>query len=546
MNSNRKEKYKSSFPEPISLKGTETIIEQMNNSICRIYNNVKGNGFFTKIPYNSKLLPVLITTNNIINQDDIQNNKIISLFINNDKKIKTIKLDNNRLMYTNEKLNVTIIEIIENKDNLKNKYLELDNDIINYLNLNRINLIKKESPNYLNESIYVMNYSNKKDIFVSFGKLLHIKKEEIVYKSNIKEDSFGSPILLTNNQKLIGIHNGNYKQYKDYKGSLLIYSLIEFSKIKNKSIIIEKEGKKIYNNEMLINNIICELNIKEDEQEIRIINSYEQSFRERRFIKYNKKNENEKEIKENCEIRINGKLIPFSYFYYFDKKGIYTIIYNFKNYLTKTNYLFSECSSFTNINLSYFNTENIINMSKMFNNCTSLNNINLSNINTKNVTNMSYMFYECQSLVKINLSNFNTKNVTNMSYMFSGCSLLSEINLSNFNTNNVNNMGVMFSRCSSLININLSNFNTNKVTNMSYMFNSCSSLVYIDLSNFSTKNVIDMSNMFNKCSSLNELNLSNFIINDDTDMTHMFHKCEKLTKEKINTYDIKILNELEY
>jgi len=26
----------------------------------------------------------------------------------------------------------------------------------------------------------------------------------------------------------------------------------------------------------------------------------------------------------------------------------------------------------------------------------------------------------------------------------------------------------------------------------------------------------------------------------------MFHKCEKLTKEKINTYDIKILNELEY
>ena len=110
---NRKEKYTTS-PEPISLRQTENILEQMkSNSICRI--NDKGTGFFVKFPYKSILLTVLITTNQVINTDDIQDKRNISICLNNDKKIKTIKLDNNRLMYTNEKLDVTIIEIFENK-----------------------------------------------------------------------------------------------------------------------------------------------------------------------------------------------------------------------------------------------------------------------------------------------------------------------------------------------------------------------------------------------------------------------------------------------
>ena len=35
-------------PEPVSFKGTETILDQMNNCICRIFmNNGKGTGLFT-------------------------------------------------------------------------------------------------------------------------------------------------------------------------------------------------------------------------------------------------------------------------------------------------------------------------------------------------------------------------------------------------------------------------------------------------------------------------------------------------------------------
>ena len=94
---------------------------------------------------------------------------------------------------------------------------------------------------------------------------------------------------------------------------------------------------------------------------IRIINSYEQSTRENENIKYNKENENEYETNGNYEIIINNKLIPFSYFLKFNKKGIYTIIYIFKKNMTKTNYIFNECSSLTNIDLSNFNTNNVIN-----------------------------------------------------------------------------------------------------------------------------------------------------------------------------------------
>jgi len=71
-----------------------------NSSIFRINNHGKSTGFFLKVPFKSRLLPALITTNHAINQDDIQNNKIISLYLNNDKM--TVKLDNIRKRYTNE------------------------------------------------------------------------------------------------------------------------------------------------------------------------------------------------------------------------------------------------------------------------------------------------------------------------------------------------------------------------------------------------------------------------------------------------------------
>ena len=85
---NAKEKYTAISPEPLLLKQTEKILEQMkSNSICRINN--KETGFYVKIPYKSKLLPVLITSNQVINTNDIKNKYCIIL-----KKIYLYHMEN--------------------------------------------------------------------------------------------------------------------------------------------------------------------------------------------------------------------------------------------------------------------------------------------------------------------------------------------------------------------------------------------------------------------------------------------------------------------
>ena len=62
---------------PISIKGTKKILRQMQNSICKIYINTGEieTGFFCKIPYKNKLLPVLITNNHVIYEEDFLKKK---------------------------------------------------------------------------------------------------------------------------------------------------------------------------------------------------------------------------------------------------------------------------------------------------------------------------------------------------------------------------------------------------------------------------------------------------------------------------------------
>ena len=45
---------------------------------------------------------------------------------------------------------------------------------------------------------------------------------------------------------------------------------------------------------------------------------------------------------------------------------------------------------------------------------------------------MSYMFNNCSSLEELNLSSFNTNKVNYMNGMFLQCSSLKELNLNNF------------------------------------------------------------------------------------------------------------------
>ena len=155
---------------------------------------------------------------------------------------------------------------------------------------------------------------------------------------------------------------------------------------------------------------------------------------------------------------------------------------------------------------------------------------------------MNYMFHNCRSLISLNLSNFNTKNVLEMVYMFKGCSSLKYLDVSNFDTSKITGMTSMLDGCTELISLNLSNFNTQKVGNIDQMFRGCESLKILDISNFNTSLIQKMNNLFENCSSLESLDLSSFDTSHVSNMEKMFLNCKKL--EYIYLFDYKVNNAL--
>lgn len=118
-------------------------------------------------------------------------------------------------------------------------------------------------------------------------------------------------------------------------------------------------------------------------------------------------------------------------------------------------------------------------------------------INEVPVISMSGLFLENPGIKRIDVSQFNTTNVINMDNMFSYLSSLEEISgLDNLDTSNVTSMKAMFYK-NGLKTIDLFGFNTSKVTDMSNMFANCPNLTTIYSGDgFITTNVSNSSYMF--------------------------------------------------
>ena len=535
--------------DPVNISSTEKILYQMKNCICKIkFKNKIATGFFCKIANIN--LNFLMTNYQVINSKYMNENKIINIFLNDDKEEIKIDLEIERVKYFNKDYDIALIEIKE-ADKIRD-FLELDDNLFN----------DNEKFYYEEKSIYLLHYIYGKNICVSYGILNKINRNDISYICSIDNGSFGAPILNLESNKVIGIHkHGSIinLNLKYNKGTLLKYPL---------NLFIQKY------NENKNNCIIGEININKNDinKDIQIINTFENVKKKYHDLFKDGKDEykfmHEKEIKENIEIYINEKIIKFTYSYKFNKEGKYNIKFSFKNNITRTCFLFCDCNSFTYLNLSNFLSKYVIDMKGMFYNCNSLRHLDLSNFDTQSVVNMSGMFSRCNSLINLNLSNFITENVFNMSGMFEICESLTNLNLSNFETKNVTNMRGMFGRCKSLTNLDLSNFNTKnvaniedmflgceslttlnissfdtlKITNMNRLFLGCKSLTNLDISNFNTENVSHMENMFNSCSSLTSLNLLNFNTQYIDNMQGMFYNCcslKDLDLSSFNTQKVK-------
>ncbi len=206
-------------PCPLNRNEIFNIYEQMGKCVCLIeLKNFQGTGFFCNIPFNKEkqYLPVLVTSNYIINEKVLEENNIISISFFDKKEIRNIECKN-RLIYTNH--DVTLIEIKPNIDKICN-FLEIEE-----------NIFKEDKENiFIKKSVYLLHYPQNKSSSVSFGIIKNIQYNKIHYNCWTLNGSGGGPILSMETFKVIGIHKGISIRSQYKIGIFLDNPLNEFQK----------------------------------------------------------------------------------------------------------------------------------------------------------------------------------------------------------------------------------------------------------------------------------------------------------------------------
>ena len=118
-------------------------------------------------------------------------------------KFKEVKIDLKklRIKYTNKEIDFTIIEIIL-EDNISD-FLEIDDDITNN--------------DYKNKQIFLTQFPSGQELKISLGKILGKNNKFFLYDAGTKGGSSGSPLLLFDKLKVIGLHKGSLNKKKKIK-----------------------------------------------------------------------------------------------------------------------------------------------------------------------------------------------------------------------------------------------------------------------------------------------------------------------------------------
>ena len=180
--------------KPIEFRNMIRYLEK-KDAVCKLIGG-HGTGFFCKFKVNGRIMKALFTNNHVLNENLIKENSIIQLRHND--KIKEIKITYDRFKCTNKELDYTCIQILDNED--YNNFFEIDDNI------------NCQNPNvqYGNKLGVVYQFPNEKDLSCGEGLIEGIKNANntniIIHKITTDFGSSGSPIVLSDNLKVIGIH----------------------------------------------------------------------------------------------------------------------------------------------------------------------------------------------------------------------------------------------------------------------------------------------------------------------------------------------------
>ena len=182
------------------------------DSICKINirDNTFGSGFFMKLKKGIKDFYCLFSCEHVLTKRILNSKMEIKVLYNNGNKEIFIKLDKKERFIRDYKylnIDASVVEILP-KDNVEEKYFLEPN--LDYLNGYDI---------FNNKKIYILQYPGGLDLKLSSGIIILVDKikYEFVHIANTENGSSGSPIILEETNKVIGIHKqGNIHKELNY------------------------------------------------------------------------------------------------------------------------------------------------------------------------------------------------------------------------------------------------------------------------------------------------------------------------------------------
>lgn len=162
-----------------------------------------------------------------------------------------------------------------------------------------------------------------------------------------------------------------------------------------------------------------------------------------------------------------------------------------------------------------------------------LNNLDVSNWDTSNVVDMSYMFWHCYAVEALDVDEWDTGNVRDFTDMFAGRQNLfnmsiKDLDVSNWDVSSAVTLRDMFYSCGQLTTLDLSKWDVSNVTDMRHTFADCPNLTSIDFTGWDTSNVKNFDGTFNDCMGLTELDLTGWVTSNAETLAQMFEGCRNL------------------
>ena len=187
-------------------------------------------------------------------------------------------------------------------------------------------------------------------------------------------------------------------------------------------------------------------------------------------------------------------------------------------------YVFYSTPNLKNYDITNWNTSSAVTLNGTFYGA-GVEALDLSKWDVSHVESFYQLFENASELKSVNMTGWNTSNVLDMSYMFNRAGVTS-LDLSSFNTSKVQRMGDMFSSTKSLTSVNISTFDTSNVWDMEGMFWG-TNIKVLDLDNFNTKKV-ETFYYFAASSAIETINFRHLDFSSAKTLYLMFYNANKL------------------